>query len=93
MKNVIALGKLIGLLFSSLPLLVLLSVNMHTKNSRDELARLVMGTTFLVKLLLLLHHIVTDSCIVLCFASTSILSIFKYLLYEVEMCVCRFKLC
>ena len=45
MKNVITLGKLIRLL-SSLPLLVLLSVNMHTKNTRNELARLVMGIIF-----------------------------------------------
>ena len=48
MKNVITLGKLIRLLLSSLPLLVLLSVNVHTKNTRIELARLVMGTIFLV---------------------------------------------
>ena len=39
---------LIHLLLSSLPLLVLLSVNVHTKNTRNELARLVMGTIFLV---------------------------------------------
>ena len=44
------LGKLIRLLFSSLPLLVLLSVNVHTKNTRNELVRLVMGTIFLVLL-------------------------------------------
>ena len=47
-KNVITLSKLIGLLLSSLPLLVLLSVNVHTKNTRNELARLVMGTIVLV---------------------------------------------
>ena len=47
MKNFITLGKLIRLLFS-LPLLVLLSVNVHTKNTRYELARLVMGSIFLV---------------------------------------------
>ena len=47
MKNVITLGKLIRLLLSSLPLLILLSVNMHT-NTRNELTRLVMGTFFLV---------------------------------------------
>ena len=39
------LGKLIHLLLSSLPLLVLLSVNVHTKITRIELA---MGTIFLV---------------------------------------------
>ena len=46
MKNVITLGKLIGLLLFSLPLL--LSINMYTKNTRYELARLVMGTICLV---------------------------------------------
>ena len=34
-KNVITLGILICLLLSSLPLLVLLSVNVHTKNTRN----------------------------------------------------------
>ena len=48
MKNVITLGKLIRLLLSSFPLLLLLSVNVHTKDTRNELARLIMGTTFLV---------------------------------------------
>ena len=47
-KNVITLGNLIDLLLSSLPLLVLLSVNVHTKYTRNELARLVMGTIVLV---------------------------------------------
>ena len=47
-KNVITLGKVIGLLLYSLPLLVLLSVNVHTKYTRNELARLVMGTIVLV---------------------------------------------
>ena len=47
-KNVTTFGKLIGLLLLSLPLLLLLSVNMYTKNIRNELARLVMGTIFLV---------------------------------------------
>ena len=46
MKNVITLGKLIGQLLFCLSLL--LSVNVHTKNTRNELARLVMGTIFLV---------------------------------------------
>ena len=55
MKNIITLGKLIRLLLSSLPLLVLLSVNVHTKNTRNELARLVMGTIFLV-----LHTYLSD---------------------------------
>ena len=45
MDNVITLGKLIGLLFC-LPLLLLLSINVHTKNTRNELARLVMGIIF-----------------------------------------------
>ena len=48
MKNVITLGKLIRLLLTSLPVLVLLSVDMHAKITRTELARLVMGTIFLV---------------------------------------------
>ena len=40
---------LIGLLLLfCLPLLLLLSINMHTKNTTNELARLVMGTIFLV---------------------------------------------
>ena len=47
-KNVITLGKLICLLLSSLPFLVLLSVNVHTKYIRNELARPVMGTIVLV---------------------------------------------
>ena len=43
------MGKLIGLLLFCLPLLLLLfSINVHTKNTRNELARLVMGTIFLV---------------------------------------------
>ena len=46
MKNVITLGKLIGLLLYCLPLL--LSVNVHTKNTRNVLAHPVMGTIFLV---------------------------------------------
>ena len=45
MKNVITLGKLIGLLLFCLSFL--LSVNVHTKNT-NELACLVMGTIFLV---------------------------------------------
>ena len=49
MKNVITLGKLIGLLLLfCVPLLLLLSVNVHTKSTRNELARFVMGTIFLV---------------------------------------------
>ena len=48
MKNIKTLGKLIGLLLFCLPLLLLLSINMHTKNTRNELSRLVMGTIFLV---------------------------------------------
>ena len=45
MENVITLGKLIGLLFC-LP--ILFSINVHTKNTRNELTRLVKGTIFLV---------------------------------------------
>ena len=48
MKIIITLGKLIGLLLFCLPLLLLLSVNMHTKNTSNELARPVIGTIFLV---------------------------------------------
>ena len=37
MENVITLGKLVGLLLlSSLPLLILLSVNVHTKKYKNE---------------------------------------------------------
>ena len=43
-NNVITLGKLIGLLFLfCLPFLLL-----HTKNTKNELTRLVMGNIFLV---------------------------------------------
>ena len=43
------MGKLIGLLLLvCLPLLLLLSINVHTKNARNELARLAKGTIFLV---------------------------------------------
>ena len=51
MKNVITLGKLIRLLLSSLPLLVFLSVNVRTINTRNELALLVVGIIFLVNLI------------------------------------------
>ena len=45
MENVITLGKLIGLLFYSvLPPLYFVFEN--SKNTRNELARLVMGTIF-----------------------------------------------
>ena len=46
MENVITLGKLIGLLFC-LPSSLLLFVE-NSKNTRNELARPVMGTIFLV---------------------------------------------
>ena len=47
MKNVvITLGKLIGLLLLFC-LSLLLSVNVHTQNTRNELARLVMGTIYI----------------------------------------------
>ena len=44
MENVITLGKLIGLLFCSAPLLYFVFEN--SKNTRNELARPVMGTIF-----------------------------------------------
>ena len=55
MENVITLGKLIGLLLFCLPLLLSIFVvenyNLFThKNTRNELARLVMGTFFLVNM-------------------------------------------
>ena len=55
MKNVITLGKLIGrfLLFC---LSLLLSVNVHTNSTRNELARLVMGTIFLVCYIILANE-------------------------------------
>ena len=46
MENVITLGKLIGLLFCSLPPLYFVFEN--SKNTRNELARPAMGTIFLV---------------------------------------------
>ena len=46
MENVITLGKLIGLLFCSLPPLYFVFEN--SKSTRNELARPVMGTIFLV---------------------------------------------
>ena len=48
MENVITLGKLIGLLFCSLPPLYFVFEN--SKNTRNELAHPVMGTIFLVVL-------------------------------------------
>ena len=49
MKNAITLGKLLGLLLLlfCLPLL-LLSIDVHTKNTSNELARLVMETILVV---------------------------------------------
>ena len=44
MKNVITLSKLIGLLLLFCLPLLLLSVNVHTKKLRNELARLVVGS-------------------------------------------------
>ena len=46
MENVITLGKLIGLFVFSLPPLYYVFEN--SKNTRNELARPVMGTIFLV---------------------------------------------
>ena len=49
MKNVTTFGKLIGPLLFCLPLFFLLSIKMYTqKKTRNELARLGMGTIFLV---------------------------------------------
>ena len=49
MENGITLGKLIGLLLLfCLPLFLLLSINIHTKNTINEFTRHVMGTIFLV---------------------------------------------
>ena len=50
MKNVITFGKLISLLLLfCLPLLLFLSINIHTKKmTRNELSRLAVGTIFLV---------------------------------------------
>ena len=47
MKNFISLGILISLLLL-VCLLLLLTIKVHTKNARNELARLAMGTIFLV---------------------------------------------
>ena len=61
MKNVISLGKLIGLLvLFYLPLLLLLSINVHKKNKRNELARLVMGTISLVILFIVINSWFTN---------------------------------
>ena len=48
MENVITLGKLIGLLFLFCPPSPLYFVFDNSKNTRNELARPVMGTIFLV---------------------------------------------
>ena len=47
-ENVITLGKLIGLLFLFCPPLPLYFVFENSKNTRNELARPVMGTIFLI---------------------------------------------
>ena len=52
MENVITLGKLIGLLFCSLPPLYFVFEN--SKNTRNELARPVMGTIFLVIIIIII---------------------------------------
>ena len=57
-ENVITLGKLIGLLFLfCLPLLSILFL----KTKRNDLARPVMGTIFLVQITLLEHLWITSS--------------------------------
>ena len=48
MENVITLGKLIGLLFCSVPPLYFVFEN--SKNTRNDLARPVMGTILLVNI-------------------------------------------
>ena len=48
MENVITLGKLIGLLFCSLPPIYFIFEN--SKNTRNELTHPVMGTIFLVSM-------------------------------------------
>ena len=53
MKNVITLGKLISPLLFCLPLF--LSFNIYTKNTRNEFARLVMGTIFLVNIYIYIY--------------------------------------
>ena len=45
MENVITLGKLIGLLFCSVPHSLFFS-SLNSKNTRNDLARPVMGTIF-----------------------------------------------
>ena len=52
MKDVITLCKLIGLLLLfCFPLFLFLSINVHTKNTRNEFARPIMGNSFLVIIL------------------------------------------
>ena len=48
MKNAITLGKLLGLLLLFCLPLLLLSIDVHTKNTSNELARLVMETILVV---------------------------------------------
>ena len=53
MKNVKTLGKLISMLFlfcPSFPLYFVFENSKNTKNTRNELARPVMGTSFLVSI-------------------------------------------
>ena len=57
MENVITLGKMIGLLFCSLPPLYIVFEN--SKNTRNEHTRPVMGTIFLV--LDMIGHKLVDS--------------------------------
>ena len=57
-ENVITLGKLIGLLFLfCLPLLSILFL----KNKRNDLARPVMGTIFLVTLVMVIYYFCRNS--------------------------------
>ena len=51
MENVITLGKLIGLLLLFCPPPPLYFVSLNSTNTRNELARPVMGTIFLVTLM------------------------------------------
>ena len=60
MKNVITLGKLIGLLLLFCLPLLFLSIHIHTKNIRNELTHLVMGTILLVSASVLVEIAVSE---------------------------------
>ena len=58
MENVITLGKLMGLFCSVPPLFSIFFLN--SKNSRNEPARPVMGTIFLIYIILLFQFLNED---------------------------------